>query len=185
MTLFSTTNTVMLSWVLFQLYLADSFSFSHIYLASSLYISLPKQPLLRIYAREMSGTVTLNTQCCCLPPVSFSMPVYLYPSSTASSGLPIWLGWLSQCLLSSHHCPGRLPNSQPPPSRKGGDLRSGTGTGEKPMRPCQHSFKEWSLGMKVSSFNLLIAPVKHQMSWKVKGNALSGVSRLPMHGIDP
>lgn len=134
---------------------------------------------------KMSGTVALSTQCWWLSPMSFSMAANLYPSSTASSGLPMWLGWLSQHLLASHHYPGLLPNSQPPPSRKGGDLRSGTGTGEEPVGPCQHSFKEWSLGMKVSSFNLLIAPVKHQMSWKVKGNDLNKVCRLSMHVTDP
>lgn len=49
----------------------------------------------------------------------------------------------------------------------------------------QYIFKKWILGMKVSSFNLLIAPVKYQMGYKVKTNALNEVCVLSKHLSDP
>lgn len=60
-------------------------------------------------------------------------------------------------------------------------LSADTGTGEKPMGQGQCIFKELTLGMKVRSFNLLIAPVKYQMGYTVKINASDEVCVLSMH----
>lgn len=88
------------------------------------------------------------------------MAKYMCPPSTHHSGLPAWPGddfTISPLFLSLS---GTVAQTLAPTCMTGDYLSAETGTGEEPMEQGQCIFKELTLGMKVRSFNLLIAPVK-------------------------
>ena len=117
-----------------------------------------------------------------LPCHAPGMDGYLCPPSISHSGPPAWPWDDSHSIISSplivlDHCPIPGPHLQV--------SRAGTRTGEEPVGQGQYIFKECILGMKVSSSNLLIAPVKYHMGYKVKTNALNEACVFSVHLSNP